>query len=173
MGQGAEATRIGMVGCGFYAQNHMHAWTNLRSKGADMAAVCDLDQNKARAAGETFGAAWYTDVDSMLDSHRLDLLDIATQMGSHRELAAKAVARGIASIIQKPLAPTLEECAAIVNTARENGVWLAVHENFRFGSAMLRVKETCDAGAIGTPNWARISFRTGYDVYGGATLPCP
>ncbi|MDE0114751.1 MAG: Gfo/Idh/MocA family oxidoreductase, partial [Albidovulum sp.] len=160
-------TKIGMVGCGFYAQNHLNAWTDLRPRGAEIVAVCDLNQEKAQAAGETFGAAWYTDVDAMLDSHRIDLLDIATQMSSHRDLAAKAVARGVASIIQKPLAPRLEDCVAIVNDARNRGVWLAVHENFRFGTGMRRVKETCAAGAIGSPNWARISFRTGYDVYSG------
>ena len=162
-----KTTQIGIVGCGFYAQNHLHAWNDLKSHGCVLTAVCDLDPVKAQAAGEKFDVAWYTDANNMLDNHHIDLLDIATQMGSHRDLAAIAARRGIAAIIQKPLAPTLGDCEAIVSAAKETGGWLAVHENFRFGSGMRRVKEVCDSGAIGTPNWARISFRTGYDIYKG------
>ena len=78
-----------------------------------------------------------------------------------------ATERKIASILQKPLAPTLGESVAIVELAQKHKVWLAVHENFRFGTAMQRVKETIQSSVIGAPNWARISFRTGYDVYAG------
>ena len=162
-----KLVRVGMIGCGFYAQNHLQAWTELRPLGTELVAVCDLDPEKAKAAGEKFGAAWYTDVDQMLDSTTIDLLDIATQMGSHQALAAKATDRKIASILQKPLAPTLGESMAIVDLAQKQKVWLAVHENFRFGTGMRRVKETIESGVIGAPNWARISFRTGYDVYAG------
>ncbi len=47
------------------------------------------------------------------------------------------------------------------------GVFLAVHENFRFQAPMLKVAEMIASGVIGTPSWARISFRTGYDIYKG------
>ena len=73
-------TRIAMVGCGFYAQNHLHAWSELRDKGAELVAVCDLDAAKAAAAGETFGARSFTDVDQMLDTVPVDLVDIATRI---------------------------------------------------------------------------------------------
>src|SRR5205809_303326 len=94
--------RIGLIGCGFYAQNHLHAWRDLAGLGADLVALCDQDQTKARTAGERFGASW-----------------------------------------------------------------LAVHENFRFATSMRRVKQVIASGTIGEPSWARIAFRTGYDVYKG------
>lgn len=162
-----KITRIGLIGCGFYAQNHLNAWNDLKSQGAELVAVCDLDPVKAEAAGKLFSAQWFTDVDKMLDTVQIDLLDIVTRMGSHRALGAKAAARKITAILQKPLAPDLDECVRIVETAASHGSWLAVHENFRFETPMLRVKAVLDAGTIGTPNWARISFRTGYDVYAG------
>ena len=160
-------TRIGLIGCGFYAQNHLNAWADLKSQGADLVAVCDLDPAKAEAAGKRFGAEWFTDAAKMLDTVQIDLLDIVTQMHSHRSLGALAASRNIAAIIQKPLAPDLAGCVEIVKTAARHGAWLAIHENFRFQSPMLRVKAVLDAGTIGTPNWARLSFRTGYDVYAG------
>ena len=156
-----------MIGCGFYAQNHLHAWNDLQSQGAELVAVCDLDPQKAKSAGKKFRAACYTDVDEMLNSQSIDIVDIATQMRSHRALAAKAAERRIASIVQKPLAPNLDECKAIVEFAERNSAWIAVHENFRFSTVMRRVKAEIDTDAIGTPNWARFTFRTGYDIYAG------
>ena len=160
-------TRIGLIGCGFYAQNHLNAWADLKERGAELVAVCDIDPEKAEAAGNKFGVQFYTDVDQMLDAGGIDLLDIVTQMDSHRILSAKAAKRKIAMILQKPLAPNLDEAIAIVENAGRQGVWLAVHENFRFGTGMRRVKAVVESDAIGKPNWARISFRTGYDVYRG------
>ena len=163
----SEKTPIAMIGCGFYAQNHLHAWSELRDKGAELVAVCDLDAAKAEAAGKAFGAKWFTNVDQMFGTVAIDLVDIATRMDTHKELAAKSSNLKIAAIVQKPFAPTWADCVAIVETARQHGAWLAVHENFRFTSALRRVKAVIDSGAIGVPDWARISFRTGFDVYRG------
>jgi predicted dehydrogenase len=159
--------RLGLIGCGFYAQNHLHAWRDLQSEGVELVAVCDLDEKKSIQAATKFKAVGYTDAASMLDEQKLDLVDITTQMGSHNSLAALAADRGIGAIIQKPLAPTWDECVAIVDYAHQRRSWIAVHENFRFSTSMRRVKSVMDSGAIGTPNWARIGFRTGYDIYKG------
>jgi D-apiose dehydrogenase len=159
--------RVGLIGCGFYAQNHLNSWRDLASDGAQLVAVCDRDEAKARAAGEKFGAQWFTDAKLMLDKVRLDLVDITTRMDTHRELASLTAERNIPTVVQKPFAPEWGDCVAIVEKAKAHGAWLAVHENFRFASAMMRVKQVIEAGTIGTPSWARICFRTGYDVYKG------
>jgi predicted dehydrogenase len=158
---------IGVVGCGFYAQNHLNAWADLKPEGAILTAVCDRDPTKAEAAGAKFGVPHFTDMNRMLDTVKIDLLDIATRMGTHRELAGIAAERGIAAIVQKPLAPTWEDCVAIVDKAKKHGVWLAIHENFRFATSMRNVKKALVQGTIGTPTWARLSWRTGFDVYRG------
>lgn len=164
-----DTTRIALIGCGFFAANHLHAWTGL-APDARLVAVCDLDGAKARAAAEAFNVpAWYTDASAMLDAEGIDLVDIATQMGSHRALAELTLGRGIATIVQKPLAPTLADAVAIRDAARAAGTFCAVHENFRFQPVMRRIAEVLAAGEIGPPTWARIAFRTGYDVY--ATQP--
>lgn len=158
---------VAVVGCGFYAQNHLHAWADLAPEGAVLAAVCDRDAAKAEAAGQRFGAPHFTDMARMLDGVQVDLVDIATRMDSHRELAAIAARRGVGAIVQKPLAPTFEECVAIVDEAARHGAWLAVHENFRFATAMRTVKRVLAQGTIGAPTWARLTWRTGFDVYRG------
>ncbi len=157
--------RIGVIGCGFYAQNHLNAWRDLAPDGAVLAAVCDIDPAKARSAGETFGVPWYADVEKMLVSEKLDVVDIVTRQDTHRALAEATIAHGIATIVQKPFAPNWEDATAIVEAARKADVWLAVHENFRYQAPLRAIRKAIDNGAIGEPSWARITFRTGFDVY--------
>lgn len=165
--QKREQVTVGVVGCGFYAQNHLNAWSDLRPDGAVLAGVCDVDPERAKAAGSKFGVPYFTRLDAMLDAVPIDLVDIATRMDTHRELASIAAGRGVAAVVQKPFAPSWMDCVAMVETARRHGTWLAVHENFRFSTSMRAVKKVLDQGAIGTPRWARLSWRTGFDVYHG------
>jgi len=159
------STRIAVIGCGYFARYHLAAWTRLKANGAELAAVCDIDPAKAeRAAAET-GARAYTDLATMLAEVRPDLVDIATRMDTHLGLVRQCAEQQVAMIVQKPLAPTWADAVAIVETARRAGTFLAVHENFRYQAGMMRVGELLAADAIGAPNWARIAFRTGIDVY--------
>lgn len=159
------ATRIGVIGCGFYAPNHLNAWAALAHEGAELAAVCDRDAAAAERAGRAFGVPFYADAGAMLDAEGLDLVDIVTRHETHRPLAELAIGRGVATIVQKPFAPSFEDAAAIVAAAEAAGVWLAVHENFRYAAPMRNLARIVASGAIGTPSWARIAFRTHYDVY--------
>ncbi len=160
-----DRVRVGLIGCGFYARNHLHAWRDLEAAGADLVGVCDIDETKARAAGEAFGVPSFTDPAAMIEQAEPDLVDITTRMDSHRALARLAAERGVAAVVQKPFAPSYEDCVAAVETARRHGTFLAVHENFRFQTPMRRVAAVIASGAIGEATWGRISFRTGFDVY--------
>lgn len=159
------SVRIGVIGCGFYAQNHLNAWRDLASEGADVTAVCDIDPTKANAAAAAFGVPAFTDPAAMIETTHPDAVDIVTRHDTHRILAELAISHGIAVIVQKPFATTWADCLGIVEAAEAAGVWLAVHENFRFQTPMRRARELVTSGELGTPNWARISFRTGFDVY--------
>lgn len=164
----AKRVAIGVIGCGFFAGNHMNSWKDLAPEGADLVAVCDVDAVKAKAAAEKFGVPhWYTDAEEMFRSEKLDLVDIVTRMDTHRQLAAMAARHRVNMIVQKPFAPEWKDCVAIVEDADKAGLFLAVHENFRFQSPLEEVKKVLESGVIGGPSWARISFRTGYDVYKG------
>ena len=159
---------IGVVGCGFFARNHLHSWKDLAPAGADLVAVCDLDAGKAKAAAEAFRVPhFYTDAETMFREQKLGLVDIVTRMDTHRALAEMAFRHGVPAIVQKPFAPDWRECVAIVEAAEKAGLFLTVHENFRFQTPLEKVKAAISSGAIGDPSWARISFRTGYDIYAG------
>ncbi|MGI9433518.1 MAG: Gfo/Idh/MocA family protein, partial [Geminicoccaceae bacterium] len=127
----AGALRCGVIGCGFFAANHLHAWQGIED--VDLAAVCDLDGEKAAAAARTFGAtASYSDAEAMLHSAQLDFVDIVTTMPTHRPLVELAASYGLPMIVQKPFAPTIADCKVMVDAAAAAAVPLMVHENFRF-----------------------------------------
>jgi len=163
-----ERTALGVVGCGFFAQNHLHAWMDLAPKGVDIVAVCDVDEAKARATADKFGVKrWYKDAETMFREQKLDLVDIVTRVETHRDVVGQAIRHRVPTIVQKPFGPDLAACRAMADDARKAGVFLAVHENFRFQVPMRKIIELLRAGAIGTPSWGRVSFRTGYDIYKG------
>lgn len=158
--------RVGVIGCGFFAQNHLNGWRDMAGEGIEIAAVCDIDLNKAKEAAQAFGMAnAYSDAATMLENEKLDFVDIVTRMESHLDMVKLAATRRVDIILQKPLAPDWREAQAVVETARAAGVRLAIHENFRWQSPMRKLKGVLDSGDIGRPTWARIVFRTGYDIY--------
>lgn len=160
--------RLGLIGCGFFAQNHLHAWKDLEPEGVELVAVCDIDADKAKAAAEKFRVPfWTTDAETMFRDGDLGLVDIATQMRTHLPLVEMALRHRVPTIVQKPFGQDLGEVRRMVAAAEASGTFLAVHENFRFQQPMQRIAEVLASGAIGTPSWARISFRTGYDIYTG------
>ena len=44
--------RVGVIGCGFFAQNHLYAWRDI--EGVDVVALCDNDQSNLFATGKQF-----------------------------------------------------------------------------------------------------------------------
>ena len=167
-----EKIGVAVVGCGFFAQNHLNAWRDLAKDGVELIAVCDIDAEKAKAAAKNFNVPrWYTDLDELLAKEKskgsLGLIDIVTRVETHREQVLKTVAKGIPTIVQKPFGFDLGDCRAMTLAAKKAGVFLAVHENFRFQAPLRRITELLRQGVIGTPSWGRISFRTDYDIYKG------
>jgi predicted dehydrogenase len=155
--------RFALIGCGFFAQNHLHAWAEIPE--VELVAVCDIDAAKAAAAAADFGGTPYTDAVELLANETVDFVDIATTAPTHRLMVELAAANGVAAICQKPLAWEMDDASAMVQAMSERGLPFMVHENFRFQYPMRRIKELLDAGAIGRPFFGRISFRTDFDVY--------
>lgn len=152
-----------VIGCGFFAQNHLKAWGDV--EGAGLVAVCDLDPAKAQAAAALTGAKAYGDVDAMFAAEQLDFVDIATTMETHEKLVEKAAAAGANVICQKPFAPDIAGVRRILATAEAAGIRIMVHENFRFQTPLIELRRAM--AVIGDPFFAHIAWRTGYDVVAG------
>lgn len=155
-----------LIGCGFFAQNQLRAWAETGDAG--VVALCDRDAERLAATAAYFGIArTYEDAAEMLERERPDFVDIATTVASHVPLVTLAARAGVPVICQKPFTETLGEAACLVETCRQAGVPLMVHENFRWQAPIRAVRRVLERGEIGRPFWARITFRSSYDVYAG------
>ena len=158
--------RGALIGCGFFARNHLHAWAQL--EGVEIVALCDSSAERLAVTAADFGIAkTYASAEALFAAQRLDFVDIATTVASHRALVEMAAAAGVPCICQKPFASTLDDARAMVATCDAAGVALMVHENFRWQTPIQAVRQALDDGAIGTPFWGRVSFRSAFDVFSG------
>lgn len=156
--------RGALIGCGFFAQNHMHAWAAI--DGAEIVALCDRDPDSLKNTAKAFDVdATYGDVAEMIAAERLDFVDIATTVTSHRPLVELAAAAELNIICQKPFAENLDDARAMVKSAQQANRILMVHENFRWQSAVRAAISAIQKEEIGTPFFGRVSFRSAYDVY--------
>jgi len=156
--------KIALIGCGFFALNHLHAWRDI--DGVDVVAICDLDPGRLEQVGSQFGIdRRYADPKALFGDGGFDAVDVATTVGSHRELVELAAHHRVHTICQKPFAENMSDARAMVDAVESSGKALMIHENFRWQSPVRRVIETVREGTIGTPFFGRVSFRSGYDVF--------
>jgi len=156
--------RGALIGCGFFSDNHLHAWAGV--EGAEIVALCDLDPARRTRAAAMFGVGrTFADADALFAAGGFDFVDIATTVASHRPLVEAAARAGVHVICQKPFACTMADARAMVAACEAAGVMLMVHENFRWQSAIRAARAALPA--IGRPFWGRVSFRSGFDVYAG------
>lgn len=154
-----------LIGAGFFAQNQMHGWAGI--DGVQIVAVCDRDTARRDQTAAAFGARPYADAAQMLAAESLDFVDIATTVSSHRPLVEMAAQAGLHVICQKPFAETMDDARAMVAAVDAAVKTLMIHENFRWQSAVRAAIDVVRGGAIGTPFFGRVSFRSGYDVFSG------
>ena len=160
-----EKHRGVLIGCGFFAVNHMHAWSEI--PGVTIVAVCDRDEAKARHFSEQFSCQAFTDAKVMLESMKPDFVDIATTVSSHHALVTLAAKHARLVICQKPFAETLQDAAEMVRACEATGAKLVVHENFRWQKPYRRMRQLLDEGRIGPTQFLRLSFRHAFDIYAG------
>jgi len=155
-----------LIGCGFFAVNHMHAWADITD--VEIVAICDQNPQRLKAVGDQFDVARrYDDAEALFADGNFDFVDIATTVPSHLDLVCLAASHKVPTICQKPFATELSTAKTMINAAHAAGVALMVHENFRWQSAIQKAKAVLDSGEIGEPFWGRFTFRSGYDVFSG------
>ena len=152
--------RVATIGAGYFSQFHHDGWT--REPRAQLVAVCDEDRKKAEAFASTYAIpSVYDDAQQMLEAERPDLVDIIVPPAGHKALIELTAAAGIATICQKAFCRSLDEAREAVAIARDAGILLVVHENFRFAPWYREVRRLIDDGSLGTIYQATFLMRPG------------
>ena len=154
--------RYALIGCGRIAKNHVKAAVNNQ---LEFVAACDLmKENIADVllrgeypAPET--VKQYTDYKKMIEENRIDLIAIATESGSHAEIALHCIEHGIHVIIEKPMAMSIKDADEIIKKAEEYGVKVcACHQN-RFNVAVQKLRQAIEQNRFGRLSHGSVHVR--------------
>lgn len=118
---GEKTFRAGVAGAGAFGA--IHAGKYAADARTRLAAVYDVDFDRARALAGTHGAEAFDDFDAFLAA--IDIATIATPARAHGELALRSLAAGKHTLVEKPIAVTLPEGAAVVAMAQARGLTVA------------------------------------------------
>ena len=136
--------RIGLAGLGAMGRNHLRILSSRPD--VRVAAIADPVPDALAAAAAQSGAQPFAEPQAMIAEAELDGLVIAAPTTAHVPLALAAIDRGIAILVEKPLAATVEEGMRIVAAARERGIPVQVGHVERFNPAVLELGRLIGAG---------------------------
>ena len=148
--------RIGVLGAGAHsAGSHgaaLKAYKTAHPDEIELAAICDLDEVKAKAYAETFGfARVHTDWQRMVDSEQLDGLMAITPVGLTHQIAAELLPLGLPLMIEKPPGEHSSETRELLDIAHRHGTPHMVSFNRRFIPAVQWARDWLDRHADRPP----------------------
>jgi predicted dehydrogenase len=135
--------RFGLIGLGQMGRHHARILSD--SEEIDFVGAVDPfgDRHRAMRRGELF-----TEVDQLLDAG-VDAVVVAVPTAQHHDIAVTLAEAGVHTLIEKPLADTVEAAREITRSFETKSVLGAVGHVERFNSALQEMKRRLDAGELG------------------------
>ena len=153
-----QRIKVGLIGCGnIGARAHLPACA--QNPETEVVAVCDIIGERAQAAAEQAGATPYTDYRQLLERQDVDMVIIALPNDLHAEASIAAAEAGKHVLCEKPMALTLEEADAMIETAKKTGVKMMIGQTRHFDHRYVSIKQQLDAGKVGRLVFIRHSAR--------------
>jgi UDP-N-acetyl-2-amino-2-deoxyglucuronate dehydrogenase len=157
----AETLRIALVGCGRISKNHFDAIRKV--DGLSLAAVCDIDAERARRAGEEQGVPAYRSLDEMLrasdNESPFDIVAVCTPSGLHSAHGSAAAHAGKHVVTEKPMSISLTQADELVRACDDAGVQLFVVKQNRLNPPIQLLKRAVDKGRFGRIYMANVTVR--------------
>ena len=124
--------RVGVVGVGAMGQLHARGYSEL--EGCDLVGVHDIDAERSLEVATRHGTESFSDIDGLLE--RVDAVTVAVPTPDHHAVGNYCLRAGCDVLIEKPLAPRLDEADDLISTAKENGRILQVGHIERYNPAV-------------------------------------
>ena len=119
---------------------------------AKIVSVCDVSSASLKQAKELYGVKdeeLFLDEEKFFEKKRADVLIVATLDGLHCRQTVKALSLGYNVLLEKPVAPTMEECNEIYAAAKKYGRDVVVCHNLRYTPFYQKFKTLISSGVIG------------------------
>lgn len=156
--------KYALIGCGRISTNHIKAAVNNSSK-LELSAVCDIVPERMQQLLEKHGLEnddsikRYTDYKIMIEEIAPELVSIATESGSHAEIALYCIDKGINVIIEKPMAMSMADADEIIRRSQLKHVKVcACHQN-RFNVAVQKTRKALESGRFGRLSHGSVHVR--------------
>lgn len=154
--------KYALIGCGRISTNHIKAAVN---NDLEIVAVCDVLSEHMETLFEKHSLERqdnikrYKDYKQMIKENDLELVSIATESGSHAEIALYCIEKGINIIIEKPMAMSLEDADKIIKLSEEKNVKVCVSHQNRFNIAVQKMRNALENSRFGKLSHGSIHVR--------------
>ena len=147
-GVGMDRVRIGLIGCGAFGESHLQAFRAIGR--AQVAAAFDVDRARAERVAAEYGIPRVcASLEEILTLAELDCLDVVTSEAEHRVAVVGGLEAGKHVFVEKPIATSLEDGAAMIETARRTGRNLMVGQILRFETRYAMLRDEIGKGRLG------------------------
>jgi phthalate 4,5-cis-dihydrodiol dehydrogenase len=143
----ATPLRLGVAGLGRAFSVMLPTFT--RHPAVRLVAAADTRAEARARFSEDFSAKTYDTVAALCADRAVDAIYVATPHQFHREHATQAAQAGKHLLIEKPMALTIKDCTAIVDTARRAGVHVVVGHSHSFDPPVRHLRKLIESGAFG------------------------
>ncbi|WP_078121595.1 Gfo/Idh/MocA family protein [Thiosocius teredinicola] len=134
----SERLRVGVIGVGYLGR--FHALIYSKQAEVDLVGVVDVDGDTANAVAEEAGCDAFTDAAQLLG--KVDAVSIVVPTTLHLSVARLFLEQGVHVLLEKPIAATVEEGAAIVAAAEQAGVVLQIGHLERFNAGVMALAKS-------------------------------
>ncbi|MFA4886189.1 MAG: Gfo/Idh/MocA family oxidoreductase, partial [Desulfotomaculaceae bacterium] len=149
--------RFALAGCGEVADKHAAAISALDE--CELVAVYDCGQKIAERFAERYAVKAYSDYQKLLEDPGVDVVNICTPSGFHAAMGIAAAGAGKHVLVEKPMALSLEDADALIETCEKAGVKLGVVHQNRFKPAVLKLRKAMEEGLFGKVTHANATVR--------------
>jgi predicted dehydrogenase len=155
MNAASDRLRVAVVGAGI-GRAHVGGYQALPEL-FDVAAVCDIDAQRARPLAEEAGIpVVVTDLAELCRMDDLDVIDICTPPHLHFEQIQQVLAAGKHAICEKPLVSSLREVDELAQAEAGSGRRIMPVFQYRFGHGLQKLRLLIDSGLAGTAYLATV-----------------
>jgi predicted dehydrogenase len=144
--------QVGVIGAGARAETFARRLYSAASSCARLFGICDIDEDRLRKFCDYCGiknTRLFTDPNELFRQPEMDAVIIATPEFAHRECALAAIAANKHFYLEKAMAPTSEDCRAIIRAHRRSKVVAYLGFNMRQTNLHRRIKQVVDSGVLG------------------------
>ena len=147
--------KIGIIGTGSISEEHIKAY--LKNPDAELYALCDINEDRLKAAGEKYGVKHlFTDMKEMLALPELDAVSICTRNSEHAPCAIAALGAGKHVLCEKPMSTDVASAVRMKEAAEKAGKTLMIGFVRRFGPDCAAMKRFVEAGDLGEVYYAKV-----------------